>query len=81
MPADILDDLGYFSEYAKQGGGFYLIKSTDQGRSWSDPSYVRPEPNADGWVGVAQQLRSRHPTRFWYPKGAVGHTGVSLQGG
>ncbi len=51
MPADILDDLGYFSEYAKQGGGFYLLKSTDEGRSWSDPFYVRPKPNADGWVG------------------------------
>ena len=51
MPANILDDLGYFSEYAKGGGGFYLIKSTDQGRSWSDPFYVSPEPNADGWVG------------------------------
>ena len=51
MPADILDDLGYFSEHAKQGGGFYLLKSNDQGRSWSDPFYVRPEPNTDGWTG------------------------------
>ena len=51
MPADILDDLGYFSEYAKGGGGFYLLKSTDQGRSWSDPLYVSPRPNAEGWVG------------------------------
>ena len=51
MPADILDDLGYFSEYAKGGGGFYLLKSTDQGRSWSEPLYVSPKPNADGWVG------------------------------
>lgn len=51
MPADILDDLGYFSQYAKQGGGFYLLESTDQGRSWSNPFYVRPEPNVDGWVG------------------------------
>lgn len=51
MPADILDDLGYFSEYAKQGGGFYLLKSDDQGGSWSTPFYVVPEPNADGWVG------------------------------
>ena len=51
MPADILDDLGYFSEYAKGGGGFYLLKSTDEGRSWSEPLYVSPKPNADGWVG------------------------------
>ena len=51
MPADILDDLGYFSEYAKRGGGFYLLKSTDEGRSWSEPFYVSPEPNTDGWIG------------------------------
>ena len=51
MSADILDDLGYFSEYAKGGGGFYLLKSTDQGRSWSAPLYVSPKPNAEGWVG------------------------------
>ena len=51
MPADILDDLGYFSEYAKRGGGFYLLKSTDQGRSWSNPFYVSPKPNVEGWVG------------------------------
>ena len=51
MPADILDDLGYFSEYAKGGGGFYLLKSTDQGRSWSAPLYVSPRPNAEGWGG------------------------------
>ena len=51
MPADILDDLGYFSEHAKQGGGFFLLKSTDQGRTWSDPFYVCPEPNTDSWIG------------------------------
>ena len=51
MPADILDDLGYFSEYAKGEGGFYLLKSTDQGRSWSAPLYVSPKPNAEGWMG------------------------------
>ena len=51
MPAAILDDLGYFSEYAKRGGGFYLLKSNDQGQNWSDPFYVSPKPNADGWVG------------------------------
>ena len=51
MPATVLDDLGYFSEYAKQGGGFWLLKSIDDGRSWSDPFYVRPQPNDDEWVG------------------------------
>ena len=51
MPAEVLDDLGYFSEYAKQGGGFWLLESTDEGRSWSEPFYVRPLPNDEGWVG------------------------------
>ena len=51
MPAEELDDLGYFGEHAKQGGGFWLLKSIDEGRSWSEPIYVRPLPNDEGWVG------------------------------
>jgi hypothetical protein len=50
MPEGVVDDLGYFSEYAQQGGGFWLVKSTDEGQNWSDPFYVRPQPNDDGWV-------------------------------
>ena len=50
MPVGVVDDLGYFSKYAQQGGGFWLVKSTDEGQNWSDPFYVRPQPNDDGWV-------------------------------
>lgn len=34
-----------------RGGGFSLIKSTDDGRTWSEPSEVVPGPNAAGWRG------------------------------
>ena len=51
IPAKVLNDLDYFGEYASKGGGFWLIKSNDQGRNWSDPHYLKPAPNEDGWVG------------------------------
>lgn len=34
-----------------RGGGFSVVKSTDDGRSWSKPIEVVPEPNAEGWHG------------------------------
>lgn len=34
-----------------QGGGFSIVKSTDDGRTWSAPIEVVPKPNADGWRG------------------------------
>ena len=51
MPVEVRQDLAYFAEYARQGGGFWLLKSADEGQSWSDPFYVCPQPNDDGWVG------------------------------
>ncbi len=36
----------------KAGGGFWLIKSSDQGYTWSDPYCLVPQPNKAGWVGV-----------------------------
>ena len=51
MPADIVDDLGYFSSYAEQGGGFWVVQSTDDGLTWSEARHVDPTPNTDGWVG------------------------------
>jgi len=51
IPTDVLDDLGFFSTYAEQGGGFWLLKSRDEGRSWSKPFYVRPKRNSEGWIG------------------------------
>ena len=50
MPADVRDDLGYFSEHARLGGGFWLLKSTDDGASWSKPFHIEPAPNDDGWM-------------------------------
>ncbi len=51
MPADIEDDLGYFGMYAKEVGGFWMLKSNDEGKTWSEPFHVLPEPNSEGWVG------------------------------
>jgi len=50
MPAQVMYDLEYFAAYARQGGGFWLIKSVDEGRNWSEPFFVKPEPNDEGWV-------------------------------
>ena len=50
MPADVQDDLGYFGTYAKNVGGFWMLKSTDEGRTWSEPYLIQPESNAEGWV-------------------------------
>ena len=36
MPADVLHDLEYFGEYARQGGGFWLLESTDEGYAFGD---------------------------------------------
>jgi sialidase-1 len=42
----------WFSEkWIEQGGGFWISRSTDDGVSWSDPEFVLPKPNADGWHG------------------------------
>ncbi len=51
MPVGVANDLGYFGDYAAQGGGFWLIASTDDGATWSEPARVVPEPNGGGWVG------------------------------
>ena len=47
IPAKVLNDLDYFGEYASKDGGFWLMKSDDQGRNWSDPYYLKPAPNED----------------------------------
>jgi len=35
------------------GGGFDLIRSRDDGKTWSSPEHHTPAPNADGWRGGA----------------------------
>lgn len=51
MPAEIVDDLGYFSTYAEQGGGFWLVQSSDEGSTWSPARHIVPQPNSAGWIG------------------------------
>ena len=50
IPSAVIDDTGYFKTHAAQGGGFLVLKSTDEGKTWSDPVPVTPAPNKDGWV-------------------------------
>ena len=51
LPSSEPRDLEYFGTYATKDGGFWLLKSTDQGQSWSEPIRVKPKPNKDGWIG------------------------------
>ena len=41
----------FTKKWIPQGGGFSIVKSTDDGKTWSAPIAVMPEPNADGWRG------------------------------
>jgi sialidase-1 len=42
----------WFSKtWMTRGGGFSIVKSTDEGKTWSAPIEVIPAPNADGWHG------------------------------
>jgi sialidase-1 len=38
-------------KWVPQGGGFSIVKSTDGGKTWSEPIEIMPEPNAEGWHG------------------------------
>ena len=51
VPAQIVDILDYFRSSGERCAEFWLLKSTDEGRTWSAPAHVRPAPNAAGWVG------------------------------
>ena len=50
LPQKEGNGLGYFGPYARQGGGFWMVNSSDEGQTWSDAYYVRPSPNPQGWV-------------------------------
>jgi sialidase-1 len=44
----------WFQEtWLPRGGGFMIAKSQDDGRTWSEPVQIMPEPNAEGWHGAA----------------------------
>ena len=51
LPALSPHDLEYFPTYAKMDGRLWLVKSTDDGCSWSDPIAVKASPNTSGWNG------------------------------
>ena len=38
-------------KWLPKGGGFTVVKSSDDGKTWSAPIEIMPEPNADGWHG------------------------------
>ena len=41
----------FTKKWVPQGGGFSIVKSTDDGKTWSTPVEVMPKPNANGWHG------------------------------
>ena len=51
LPTTAPHDLKYFPTYAKTDGRFWLVKSTDQGRTWGEPAAMKARPNPAGWVG------------------------------
>jgi len=50
IPGEVLADTGYFITHAARGGGFFLLKSTDEGETWSEPIAIDPAPNSGGWM-------------------------------
>ncbi|MAE66890.1 MAG: hypothetical protein CMJ18_21745 [Phycisphaeraceae bacterium] len=49
IPAEVQEDTDYFTTHSAQGGGFFLLKSTDEGATWSEPIAINPAMTADGW--------------------------------
>lgn len=41
----------FSTTWTARGGGFSLVRSADDGRTWSAPVEVMPHPNAEGWHG------------------------------
>jgi sialidase-1 len=41
----------FTKNWLPRGGGFSIVKSTDDGETWSAPIEVMPKPNAEGWHG------------------------------
>ena len=39
-------------KWIPRGGGFSIVKSTDDGKTWSSPVEVMPKPNPEGWHGA-----------------------------
>ena len=41
----------FYVEHGRKGGGFWIIRSSDDGKTWSKPSWVKVETNQSGWTG------------------------------
>lgn len=74
IPAVVRDDTGFFCRHAAAGGGFLLLESADEGRTWSPPIPIHPAANADGWtawnnncVHGIQLAGGRHAGRLVMP--------------
>jgi sialidase-1 len=52
LPREEMDEMVALRNLGQAGGGFWLIKSNDQGATWSEPRAFTPLPNRDGWVGT-----------------------------
>ena len=50
IPHTVTDDTGYFKTHHAQGGGFWLLRSHDEARTWEEPREIFPERNAEGWA-------------------------------
>ena len=84
MSIGVTNDLGYFHKHAEHGGIFWLLESSDDGRTWSAPRHVAPQPNGKGWIGWPNNCvhgielaRGPHTGRlvmpaFLYKEGAPG---------
>ena len=64
----------FYVENGKRNGGFWQIRSVDDGKTWSDPSKVTVEPNQSGWTGIpcnavhgVQLSTGPHEGRFIIP--------------
>ena len=41
----------FYVEHGQKGGGFWIMRSIDEGQTWSEPSWVKVEQNPLGWTG------------------------------
>jgi len=58
----------WFQEvWVPRGGGFTLVSSTDDGKTWSEGRFVIPQPNGDGWHGAAC-FNNNHGIQLQYGK-------------
>jgi len=64
----------FYVRHGKKGGGFWTIRSRDEGKTWSKPSWVKVKPNQADWTGFPcnavhgiQLSAGRHAGRLVIP--------------